>query len=1330
MPAFTLPLTVRDGSRAVRLRLRLARPLPWSAVRAEVCRAAGLGETAVLYHGAGAVEDSWLVGWPPLLASSVLATVPENEARGGDPLVVTVVAGPDAGRCLPVGGAVITIGRSDETDLRLTDPAVSWRHASIAPAAAGLAVSDLCSTNGVFVDGSRVDGPGTAVTGSVIRVGDSVLQVQLVAEPAGTFRADGRGHAIRTGRPATVAASPPAVPPRPAEPVPPSRRSLPVLSALVGAAVGGGLAIVLRNPLYLAFAAFGPATMIGSAISDRLRGRRSLRRQRRDFREATATWERAAHDAAVAFRRRAWLEWPGPAELVRRAEAESARLWTRPVGTGATVAVGCGSRVLSPGSPSGAGSSAGSGAAAGSSGQPQQPVWVSDVPVTATLSGVIGFAGATGRDVARYAVAQLACHYSPEDLALIVVTDRADFAPCQDLPHAARRIDPATPPSGTAESLGAGPAVVVLDGPAALRCPLGLSVLAAAGHAPRAADPGAAASGPAVWCLADVRKELPPQAVDVVSRASGTGSATGPIIPTGMNHLLLRRLCAALAPLRDAPRTTAAALPETVDLTGVTGPLLADSLKRRWREGATRAILGYGVGGAVEMDLDVDGPHVLIAGTTGSGKSELLQTFITSLAVNASPQAVTFLLVDYKGGAAFDALAELPHVVGVLTDLDPAGSSRSLASLRAELRRREHLEASGGPRPPKLVVVIDEFATLAVELPEFLAGMLDVAQRGRSLGLHLVVATQRPAGVVSPAMRANISARICLRVTDPAESIDVIGIPDAAMLPAAVPGRAIARLGGGTSVFQTARVSVPAPPEVWVGAESERDTPSGSFARRTPGVPLHEPPEQPATILGTVIDAARAAAVGMPPAGRPWLPPLPAHIDATDVSPGTLAVADLPQRQCRDELAAPEASTLVLGPPGSGCSTALRRIAVLAAGRRHELIVIDGSGGLADLRTWTAVSTYLTVREPRLVLRLLTLLGDPARNPRDGHQRHVVVDHLDLVVAELERTDYAIGGTLFTELLSRCAETVRISAGGPERLRHQRVAAGFRTLIELTGAAAPSAPGRGLWAGRTVQVVDAPVGCRPAPGAGSGAGPLRDATVVRPLPGVTYLSQLPAPRPSAVAFAVGGDAGLPVTVDLTGPGGGMIVAGPRRSGVTTALGVLARQAAVAGIPVLWASAARAATAPPVPAVTIVPCHAGPDALATALRGHRGPLLLVADHGGLGDDHPAAAAFERFLAVCGPGQHLLAGARVDALLRSRRGPLQAAASYRRGVLLSPDPSHGFLLDLSLPPRDGPVRAGRGVWVCDGTSTPVQVADIDERQDGGAIEHCEQAHRCDC
>jgi S-DNA-T family DNA segregation ATPase FtsK/SpoIIIE len=234
----------------------------------------------------------------------------------------------------------------------------------------------------------------------------------------------------------------------------------------------------------------------------------------------------------------------------------------------------------------------------------------------------------------------------------------------------------------------------------------------------------------------------------------------------------------------------------------------AASIAARWQAsgGTTRAVIGACYDGPFGVDLAKDGPHGLVAGTTGSGKSELLQTLIASLACASRPDEMTFVLVDYKGGSAFKDCVHLPHVTGLVTDLDAHLTQRALASLPAELTRRERVLAAAGAkdieqyaergslqpryRPlPRLVIVIDEFASLVRDLPDFVTGLVGIAQRGRSLGIHLILATQRPSGVVSADIRANTNLRIALRVTDAAESADVIEVPDAAQISRATPGR-------------------------------------------------------------------------------------------------------------------------------------------------------------------------------------------------------------------------------------------------------------------------------------------------------------------------------------------------------------------------------------------------------------------------------------------------------------------------------------------------------------------------------------------------------------
>ncbi|WP_269420071.1 FtsK/SpoIIIE domain-containing protein, partial [Actinomyces polynesiensis] len=221
------------------------------------------------------------------------------------------------------------------------------------------------------------------------------------------------------------------------------------------------------------------------------------------------------------------------------------------------------------------------------------------------------------------------------------------------------------------------------------------------------------------------------------------------------------------------------------------------------------AVIGVGTWGHHVIDLVRDGPHALLAGTTGAGKSEALATWLVSLALGHPPERLRLVLIDYKGGAALGPFAALPHTEAVLTDLDPAATDRALRGLSSLLRHRErqlaemglpdlqrweaaHASGRAPAPPPRVVVVVDEFRVLADSHPSTLDSLVRLSAQGRSLGLHLVAATQRPAGALTPAMRANIEIRLALRCAEEADSLDVLGSPAAARLPR-VPGRALLR---------------------------------------------------------------------------------------------------------------------------------------------------------------------------------------------------------------------------------------------------------------------------------------------------------------------------------------------------------------------------------------------------------------------------------------------------------------------------------------------------------------------------------------------------------
>jgi S-DNA-T family DNA segregation ATPase FtsK/SpoIIIE len=237
------------------------------------------------------------------------------------------------------------------------------------------------------------------------------------------------------------------------------------------------------------------------------------------------------------------------------------------------------------------------------------------------------------------------------------------------------------------------------------------------------------------------------------------------------------------------------------------------------------ALLGHTADGTpIMIDLVHDGPHALIAGTTGSGKSELLQTLLWQLARGHSTSQVQFLLLDFKGGTSLQYLAKLPHALDLLTDLEHEQVQRTVSGLTSELRRREQLlrshevndiaELPESVNLARVIIAVDEFATLLHELPALHEIFIDIAARGRSLGLHLVIATQRPGGVVRDALAANCSLRFCLRVANTQESHAVLGSDAAMRLDPNMAGACLHQARGETSrswrVTQTLRQDIEA----------------------------------------------------------------------------------------------------------------------------------------------------------------------------------------------------------------------------------------------------------------------------------------------------------------------------------------------------------------------------------------------------------------------------------------------------------------------------------------------------------------------------------------
>ncbi|HXP29143.1 MAG TPA: FtsK/SpoIIIE domain-containing protein, partial [Solirubrobacteraceae bacterium] len=488
-----------------------------------------------------------------------------------------------------------------------------------------------------------------------------------------------------------------------------------------------------------------------------------------------------------------------------------------------------------------------------------------------------------------------------------------------------------------------------------------------------------------------------------------SGEETREVSADALDTGVAERAARLLAPVRDVSELARTGeIPSRVGLLEMLGelPPSAESLLAgwsRWR-GGLRSTVGVMAGGPFTFDLLVDGPHALIAGTTGSGKSELLRTFVAASAVNVPPNRLSFLLVDYKGGAAFAPCAALPHVVDIVRDLDEHLAERALISLYAELKRRERILAESAVKdlaelirkdpdnaPPFLVIAVDEFAKLREEVPEFVDGVVDIAQRGRSLGVHMVLAAQTLRNAFTPAIRANTNLRLALRVAEESESEDVIASPLAARIPSGERsrGRAFARTGHGELLeLQTAYVSGRTEP----AADSQLSIePYELDTLALVGVPAgggHDNDTNSDLVaLGHAAREAQARA-GMKTPPPPWLPVLAETLDIAQlpaaIAPDAVSIGliDLPEQQRQDPLVLElqrVGNVAVFGAGNSGKTTALTSIGLALARssppeRMHVYGIDAASGDLGDLEALPHCGGVVRVDDEERVGRLFSSL--------------------------------------------------------------------------------------------------------------------------------------------------------------------------------------------------------------------------------------------------------------------------------------------------------------------------------------------------------------------
>lgn len=937
---------------------------------------------ATLFSAGRPLSPTALLGDPGLRSGCMITMGVAGRARPSpvcSTLQLRVVGGPDSGQLIALPRGRHLIGRADHAELRLDDPDVSRQHAELEVGLHGVSVRDLGSTNGTWLAGASVTSEPCAVElGAVLVVGGSRLCVQAVSEPPAAVSADGEGGLLVHRPPRIRATAAHQALEFPAEPAAAHRPRLQWLTALPPAVFGVGCAVLMHNNQFLAFALLSPLTVLTGTVIDRRHWRRGNAEARASHARAEAA-ARVELDARLAAERsRRHRDFPDAAAVLQAARLPDCRLWERRPGEPGFLHVRLGTADQAADT------------TASRSGRPLPPEVIPATPATLSLSeGPLGLAGPLPlvRSLARWVLGQLLALHSPRDLSVVALLDGdiTDWRWLRWVPAAVKAVE--TEPDGHRSLLHqlagiiterraqhpggnwAGPRIVLLLDRAS-----GVAGLEALGWVLE--------QGPAVGVTAvsvdEEARLLPPSCRSTAVLGSDTGAVvelreTGrPPLRAAAERVSPRwadQLARSLAPLRDSESTGASELPSEVWLADLLddADLSAWSLMRRWAvSAAATAPIGMAANGPVEIDLLRDGPHVLIAGSTGSGKSELLRSLVTGLAARHAPDDVAFVLIDYKGGAAFAECAEFPHTLGLVTDLDGHLTSRALTSLSAEIRRRETAFAEAGVadlddyrrsplhslrRLPRLVLVVDEFAYLAEELPNFLSGLIGIAQRGRSLGLHLVLATQRPAGVVSAQIRANMPLRIALRVTEAAESHDVLGSDVAHRIPKNRPGRGFARLADGLIEFQTARTGqrTGTPEPITVATLNAWNRPSEPTAATGSA---DDVPALRAAMLEAVATLKR------PLPERPWLAPLPPRLATSELGQDPAAPFDIrfgliddPGRQRQIPIShdlTAGGSIGVIGGPRSGRTSALHTFLGHACSRlgpdQLHVYVLDCSG--------------------------------------------------------------------------------------------------------------------------------------------------------------------------------------------------------------------------------------------------------------------------------------------------------------------------------------------------------------------------------------------------
>ena len=1318
--------------------------------------------------------------------SVICADAPRPQQSTPRVAEVRVVGGPWAGGRWLLEAGRYRIGSDPSCEIQFPARGVHPHHFVVGVGREGEASIEAVGNAPVTVNGEPVHGRTDLVAGAMIRAGQSVWEFGPIRETAmkpgarpdgGFFNRPPRTQQSRVRIEVEV----------PKQPADPAVQRRPGWATLLVPLVMGGLFAILFSPMMAAFAALGPMMMLANWFEDRRRVRKErsagaakyasdLTRFGRDLLGVGAT--------EIGFLRASLPQAP---EVVSRALTASPRLWERRPDHADFMGVSLGIATV-PWAPHLVGLVDDEETAAVLA----RRALLEEVPLGIELTSgtILGIAGrrSDALALARWVVIQVSVHQGPADARVAIISDHPeDWEWAKWLPHTAshpssgRRLLAARADDidevvahlarhGAAEDPSTPLTVLIVDAETidsarrsrlrSLQAGCGVPVAGVVISSTSTSLPG----------LCNVVVEISDTNESALCRFPAIDRVVDEILLIGLPLDIALACSRALARHKDPEVVEEATqLPDLVALAGLFGsePFAVEAVLKRWDQAgpAPRPVGPIGVTeqGPLMIDLVGDGPHGLIAGTTGSGKSELLRSLIVSLAASVGPDYLTFALIDYKGGSAFDACARLPHVVGVVTDLDAHLGRRALICLEAELRYREarlrevgaadlseYLATMPADPLPRLVVVIDEFAALASELPGFVPSLVDIAQRGRSLGVHLLLATQRPVGVIGENIRANTNLRVALRVHGAADSRDVLDHHAAAAIPRGRAGRGYLRLGPGELVpFQAALVSVRTSP----GEAAPVGVRPFAFEwEPQEAMPDEKRGEDGPTDLDRLVDAITSAArqAGMAPPRSLWPPVLPGHLSLQaiiDAPGGTspwwapLGLIDEPHRQTQSVWGWEGSNLLLYGMPGSGPASALLTLgtslaARLPSDRLHVYALDFGTRTLAPLEALSQVGSVIGSAERERQVRLIRHLQDEvalrrADGPGDRPAVLLLLDNYGGFAAAFDRPADLVhrdalrrvvadgpGVGVFVVISADQAAAVPASLAAliPEKLVFQMADLFDYAALGLPNRELPDLPpGRAVQVGtglvvQIAQVSQAAVGAIAARSVSRGATPIRIGVL---------------PNRSALADVVGrasvqdGEWFLPIGIGdrrlepvgwHLGESDHALVAGPSKSGKSTVLlaisGIVANHRPDVVITVVAPRRSPLWDAPGV--ATLV---TDPEELEPAVRrvlGDATPQLVLVDDAD--DVADSGGALLRLIRERRPNIRVIGAGRADAL-RSMYGHwTQELRRGRQGIALRPQADvDGELWHTSLPRHGPPVLVpGRGYLITDSGVELIQVA----------------------